>query len=209
MDSKRGIVYFITNDAMPGLIKIGKTKMEEVEIRIKQLYRGNTSVPLPFKCLFAAEVDDCFKIERLAHKVFDKARLNPNREFFLIESEAMLEWVKLMNWKDVTPKIQKELNQDVSKAEIDAAKKLPKRPPLNFTEMGMKIGEELIYVKNPQIKATIRNTKKVEYNDELYSLTALTKMLLKKDYDVQPTPYWEYKGRSLQLIYNETYPINN
>ncbi len=82
MDDKRGIFYILTNDAMPGLVKIGKTQMDDVQKRMDQLYSGITSVPLPFHCLFAAEVEDCDKMEKLAHRVFKEARLNPRREFF-------------------------------------------------------------------------------------------------------------------------------
>ena len=50
-----GIVYILTNEAMEGLIKIGKTNTS-VEQRIKEL--DNTSLPLPFQCFYAGEVHD-------------------------------------------------------------------------------------------------------------------------------------------------------
>ncbi|MBP5583804.1 MAG: GIY-YIG nuclease family protein [Bacteroidales bacterium] len=208
MDDKRGIFYILTNDAMPGLVKIGKTQMDDVQKRMDQLYSGITSVPLPFHCLFAAEVEDCDKMEKLAHRVFKEARLNPRREFFIIDAEAILEWVRLMNLKEVTPQLQKALDKDVTKEEKDAVKKLPKRPPLNFFEMGMHIGDELVFVNNPNVKVIIQEAKKVTYKGELYSLTAVTKILLNKSYDVQPTSYWTYNGRNLHNIYDETYPLN-
>ena len=92
--------------------------------------------------------------------------------------------------------------------EKDAVKKLPKRPPLNFFEMGMHIGDELVFVNNPNVKVIIQEAKKVTYEGELYSLTAVTKILLNKSYDVQPTSYWTYNGRNLHNIYDETYPLN-
>ncbi len=207
MDDKRGIFYILTNDAMPGLVKIGKTQMDDVQKRMKQLYLGVTSVPLPFQCLFAAEVEDCGKLESLAHRVFKAARLNPRREFFMIDAEDILEWVRMMNLKEITPQLQKVLDKDVSKEEKEAAKKLPKRPPLNFLEMGINAGDELMFTKDPKIKVTVCEAKRVEYNGEKYSLTALTKRLLNKKYDIQPTAYWEYKGRNLRTVYDETYPL--
>ncbi|NBO92714.1 MAG: GIY-YIG nuclease family protein, partial [Planctomycetia bacterium] len=46
------IVYVLTNEAMPGLIKIGLTS-DSVESRLTSL-SSHTGVPLPFECYFAA-----------------------------------------------------------------------------------------------------------------------------------------------------------
>jgi len=54
-----GIVYVLSNEAMPGLIKIGLTKRDELEARLNELY--STGVPLPFTCEYACRV----KIVRL------------------------------------------------------------------------------------------------------------------------------------------------
>jgi len=37
-DNTNQIVYVLTNPAMPGLVKIGKTTQLEIEERMKQLY---------------------------------------------------------------------------------------------------------------------------------------------------------------------------
>ncbi len=55
-------IYVLTNEAMPDLVKIGKTNGEDVGAGISQL--SNTSVPFPFECYFAAEVKDCSKLEQ-------------------------------------------------------------------------------------------------------------------------------------------------
>ena len=54
MNEKR-IVYILTNEAMPGLIKIGYTD-KSIEERMKELSR-HTGVPLPFSCFYAIETD--------------------------------------------------------------------------------------------------------------------------------------------------------
>jgi len=58
-------IYILTNEAMPGLVKIGFTTGENVESRIAPL-SGATGIPLPFECYFAAEVEvkDCDKLEK-------------------------------------------------------------------------------------------------------------------------------------------------
>lgn len=51
------IIYILTNEAMPGMVKVGLTN-DSVEARITHL-SSSTGVPLPFECYFAAEVSDC------------------------------------------------------------------------------------------------------------------------------------------------------
>jgi hypothetical protein len=51
-----GIVYLLTNPYMPGLVKIGMTKQEDLEKRMKELY--TTGVPVAFECQFACRVNN-------------------------------------------------------------------------------------------------------------------------------------------------------
>lgn len=53
----RQIVYVLTNSAMPGLVKIGKTTRNDLSSRMSELF--STGVPVPFDCVYACEVDDC------------------------------------------------------------------------------------------------------------------------------------------------------
>lgn len=54
--SEEGIVYVLSNEAMPGLVKIGRTNRDDLEVRLRELY--TTGVPLPFKCEYACKVAD-------------------------------------------------------------------------------------------------------------------------------------------------------
>ena len=60
-----GIVYVLTNPAMPGLVKIGKTARDSIDARLNELY--STGVPVPFECAFAARVIDEAKVESAFH----------------------------------------------------------------------------------------------------------------------------------------------
>lgn len=73
------IVYVLTNAAMPGLTKIGKTAQEDVKYRLSQLY--TTGVPVPFECVYACQVKDCREVEAALHTAFGNVRINPKREF--------------------------------------------------------------------------------------------------------------------------------
>jgi len=47
---QKGLVYVLTNPAMPRLVKIGQTT-DKITSRMNEL--NTTGVPLPFECLFA------------------------------------------------------------------------------------------------------------------------------------------------------------
>ena len=75
-----GIVYLLINEAMPGLVKIGKTTRNDPQLRVDELY--NSSVPVPFECVLAMRVDDPSSVELALHTAFGPQRVNPRREFF-------------------------------------------------------------------------------------------------------------------------------
>src|ERR1700692_3233785 len=103
------IIYILTNEAMPGLVKIGLTT-DSIESRITQL-SANTGVPLPCECYFAAEVKDCAKIEKTLHQLFSENRINPKREFFKIDPEKVVLAISIGEFREITlgsPNMAKE-----------------------------------------------------------------------------------------------------
>ncbi len=208
-DKSKGIVYVLTNQAMPELVKIGMTTRLDIDARMRELY--STGVPVPFECVYACEVksSDCAKIEKALHRAFDPNRINANREFFSIKPEQAIAILELFNRVDVTEEVAAEIENDLTIEDKAAHDKIRsgRRPPLNFKEMGIPEGAMLIYVKGPSVQVTIAGEKKVFYNGEITSLTAVTRRLLGLDYSVQPIKYWEYEGKNLRDIYDETYVI--
>ncbi len=55
-----GIIYSLTHESMPGLIKVGLT---DAGIEQRMLSLDNTSVALPFEYYYAAEVEDALAVE--------------------------------------------------------------------------------------------------------------------------------------------------
>ncbi len=197
------IVYVLTNPAMPGLVKIGKTTQADVSLRMNQLY--TTGVPVPFECVYAIAVEDCSSVELALHIAFGPSRINPNREFFKIDPEQAVAILKLLGQKDVTPQVSLELNSNVSQAEKDSGTKLKKkRPKLNFAEMGIPPESQLLF-KDGITKVQVQDDKKVIYNGEIMTLTAATRILMNTDYSVQPSPHWTFEGKLLKDIYDEVY----
>ena len=205
MSKKKEIVYVLQNEAMPGLIKIGITHDEQVDKRLQTLY--TTGVPLPFECIWAGEVDDCAEIERLIHNAFSDFRINPKREFFKLKPERVIPLLKkLASAEIMANKVEKMFNGSISVAEKEAVKQFH-RPMLDFKEMGISVGDELLYEKDPTIRVTVISNKKINFEGKEYSLSALTKKIRKLPYYVAPCKYWSYKGKNLDDIYNETYPL--
>ena len=203
-NSKSGIIYVLSNPAMPGLVKIGKTARGSVDARLGELY--STGVPVPFECEFAGLVEDEGRVEKAFHLAFGPYRLNPKREFFQIEPEQAIALLQLMITEDVTPQLQQEAdNVDVESK--SASKKLKaQRPKQNFIEMGLELGSTLQFSPFEAV-CYVESESKVTYEGESLSLTALTKKLLDTDKPLRPAPYWSYKGRKLSDIYNETYTL--
>ena len=201
-----GIVYVLTNPAMPGMVKIGRTG-REIGDRLSDLY--TTGVPLPFECEYAARVKDQNEVESAFHRAFGPYRVNPKREFFNIEPEQAITLLKLMAIEDVTPVIQKEAESvDVeAKAATEKFKK-KKRPSINLWTMGL-MGEEIVF-RDETTKAKVAYGGWIEPEgykpeDGKVSLTSYTKELLSLPSDARPNtkPYWTYKGQSLSHLYDE------
>lgn len=198
-------VYVLTNQAMPGFVKIGMTTTEDVTKRMKDLY--STGVPFPFNLEYACKVPNPKEVEQALHIAFGPQRPNPNREFFNIEPIQAIAVLSLLHTEEATEEMAKLA--DVSTPEEKSAEVAfaARRPNLNFEEMQIPIGSELCFTKS-DATVTVAGPKKVKLGDEEISLTAATRQLLGLPYSVQPSPYWTFRGKTLSAIYNETYTLD-
>lgn len=80
----KGYVYVLSNQAMPGLLKIGRSKAGG-QRRGKQIYSGDTGTPLPFELEFECFFYDCVDAEAAVHYDLNAYRVNANREFFRVD----------------------------------------------------------------------------------------------------------------------------
>lgn len=201
-----GIVYLLTNECMPGLVKIGMTSRESMDARLKELY--TTGVPMPFECVYACKVD-CYKeLERALHDAFEPYRVNPSREFFRIKTSQVMGILRLFDKGNITSEVVTELEkqQEDESAEDGSEQvktKVYRRPAQNYFEMGLKEGDVLTYVHDSSVTCIVKSERKVEYNGQLTHLTPITTELLKAKRSVQPTPHWEFNGRNLSDLYEE------
>ncbi|QTR52150.1 GIY-YIG nuclease family protein [Thiothrix unzii] len=201
-DNTSQIVYVLTNPAMPGLVKIGKTTQLEVSERMKQLY--STGVPVPFDCAFACQVKDASEVEKALHFAFGRDRTNPNREFFSIEAERVIAVLKLLKVDDITTQFEQQIEADVEAVDKQSAQHLKeaRRPRMNFQELNIPAGSILVF-KDGQAQVTVLDERKVNLNGVICSLTAATRKVLglADNYPLQPSPYWTFNGKTVKEIY--------
>ena len=196
------IVYILTNECMPDIIKIGIT--DNLSKRIKDL--DNTSTPLPFECFYALEVDKAFGIEKLLHEAFDDKRVRQNREFFNCSPEqakSALSIAEKMGGKDVTPNTSiVETQQD--QVALETAKRKKGRADY-FGILGINVGETLTFSKDSSITCEVAENGKVLFRNQLTSLSgsALT-IINEMGYNwsrIHGAGYWCYKGTTLLDLY--------
>lgn len=187
------IIYILTNEAMPGYVKIGKTATN-LEQRIKEL-SASTSIPLPFTCFYACTVKDSSFVEHQLHDAFDDSRINPRREFFQIDPERVVSALKLAELKNVTPKRDIVESQDDQKALNHARSE--KRAKFRFKMVDIPVGAELTFSRDESIKATVVDNQSISFRGETTSLSASAQKILGYDYSVAGTSYWLYDGETL------------
>lgn len=193
-------VYVLTNPFMPGLVKIGITS--DLETRLKSLH--TTGVPVAFECHFAGEIENARLVENRFHKAFDDKRVNPSREFFKIEPEKVIGLLELLVKKETTPKkdIVEDQNEQIA---LDNARKQKSR--IDIFSLGLKIGDELSFLKDSSIKAIVINHNTINYANEPQSLSsAALKILNSMGYQwraVSGPNYWTINGKSLATLRDE------
>ena len=202
------IVYVLTNPAMPELTKIGITRNKDVETRFRQLY--TTAVPFPFKCVFACQVKDSAEVESALQMAFEKYRVNPKREFYEIQPKNVIAVLQLLSVKDVTPQVDKKLSKELDNTDKKSRDDFERsrRPLMNFAKMEIPKGSPLIY-KDGKKQVTVVDDRRVKYKGRVRYLAGVTKEILGKGrgYQIQPSPYWTYQGKTLKTIYDETYEV--
>jgi hypothetical protein len=192
------IIYILTNEAMEGLVKIGRTSTS-VEQRIKEL--DNTSMPLPFQCFYAGEVADSTFVESHLHQAFSDKRVRNNREFFRIDPNQVKAAIQIASPVDVTPRNDIVVDPSDIQALKKAAANEERRSRLRFTELGIPIGAVLTFTKDPTCTCTVVSDGKVNFESEVISPSAAAlKVIRQLGYQwaaVSGSDYWMYEDETL------------
>lgn len=200
--ANEGVVYILTNEAMDGLVKIGKTK--DLKTRLRDL--DHTTVPFPFQCFYAAVVDDMDRVERLMHEALGDRRVRSNREFFRIEPTRARAALRLAELRDVTPVLDVAADEEGERA-LDQERR--RKPNLNMAAIGVPIGAPLAHVDDPSVTCIVTGPQEVAFNGRRMSLTGATKEAYKVMGRVTPSEtyqggmHWTHEGKTLVAIRRE------
>jgi len=140
-----GVIYILTTPFMPDIFKIGRTE-RNVEDRIKPL--DTTSMPAPFRRVYAAEVNDVVIVEKRIHNIFIDKRIRRNREFFEKGSlEQLIEAIKLTKIREVTPK-NDIFNEPLDKEVLEKCSEVEERKnKWAFKDLRIPINSLLIFLR--------------------------------------------------------------
>ena len=199
-------VYILTNESMPGIIKIGLTE-NAVSERILQL--DTTSVPVPFQCYYAAKVEDYKKVEKALHTAFGDFRIRPNREFFRMDPFRVKAILEVMAIEDVTPKSELVASPEDVIALRSTGSNARR---FIFSSAGIPVGAKLNFVKDSSLVATVASDTTVTYKGASFSLSlAALEALRDCGYNwtsVQGPEYWLYNGETVGSLRNQHEKVN-
>jgi hypothetical protein len=188
-------VYILTNEAMPGIIKIGMTTAE-IENRMLQL--DTTGVPLPFECYYAARVNDQKKVEKALHEAFGDHRVRKTREFFRLDPYKAKVILELVAEQEVTPKSDVVADASDEEALVEARKR---RARFTFSSARVPIGATLTFSKGDGYTAIVVDDSRVDFRGEITSLSASAQRILKElGYSwvaAQGPAFWLFEGETL------------
>jgi hypothetical protein len=132
---------------------------------------------------------------------YEKEEKELLKKFWETNEEIILAAVSILKEDDDIEPEQQELFKDIYKT----ISKKRKSPQLNFIEIGIPIGSELIFKNNMNVKSIVSANKTVRYKGEEKSLSALTKELLKSENSVRGTDYWLFNNKSIREYYDKKY----
>lgn len=192
----KGLVYILTNPCLDGWVKIGMTERNDIEKRLQEL-NVPTNLPLSYRCYAIYEVDEPDKVEKFIHNLIDRIddslrarepRKNGGfrkREFFKISPETAYGIFKeiailrneIDNLKFYMPTIEESQEQEIAESRT-------KRSNNSFKLLNIEVGEEISFLYDDNIAAKVfNNQNKVEFENEVYSVTGLAKKILIEKYN--------------------------
>ena len=212
-----GYIYIFTNPSFPQYVKIGYAN--NVEQRLDELNRS-TAVPFSFRVYATYEVDSNLSDKKL-HSILDK--LNPElrsteevdgkrrvREFYAMPPEdaySILEAIaeinnyrhRLKKWKASAAE-----QRDEALAEEINEQHQERMLPFTFSSCGIAVGEQVEFScignEHTGTLCEVVDDKRISYNGEIWSLTALAKHMTGVKSAIAGPKYFKYKGEWLNSI---------
>ncbi len=157
-----GIVYVMWNELFPEMVKIGVTtgsKPKDVEKRRREL-SNHENMPQPFEAKYAIYVNNYKQIEHLIHKALTKLRHTPKREFFKIDVEDAISYLRgfVISGSAVEVKIENKFVADEQKAKRKLKRQ---RDTITFKSLNLPVGTLLHFVGDPSLTVRTANSSRI------------------------------------------------
>ena len=198
----KGYIYIMTNPALKDMVKIGYAK--DVEQRRQQL--STTALPYDYEIYATYETPGALEDKKL-HRMIDTLnpdlRVSKNREFYIMTPEQAYELLEAIAAISGSQDKLKKIVPDNANSSNNETK--TKNPPIDFYKCGIPEGAKLVYKDDPNISVTVKSNRKVLYNNELTSLSAVVAMIknISSGHVAGPL-YFTYNGKLLTDIAKET-----
>ena len=221
----KGYIYILKNASFPDYVKIGYA--DNVEERVKQL-NSSECTPFAFRVYATYEVNSRLMDKRI-HSIIDK--LNPKlrsideyngqkrvREFYAMSPEdaySIFQAIaeindctdKLKKWEVSEESIREEkIAEDIAE-EANYERKIRNENYTFYKTWNLSVGAELVYVNDSNIKVTVVDERRLNYNGEVMYMTPFAKLISGKQY-LTNGPGWvsrhfTYNGEVLFDIENK------
>ena len=210
-EKKAGVIYILTNPSFPDYVKIGYA--HNIETRLKQLNRSET-IPFAFR-VYAVYAVESELTDKELHKLIDK--LNPDlrtienfdgkervKEFYAMSAEdayGLLECIaKISGTLDRLQRLAPEGHEILDEQIANEVRETVRRGPFRFSACNIPIGSQIEFIEDSSVKATVVDDRRIEYNGETTSVSALAQKLKGFDHAVQGTLWFTYQGEKLTDI---------
>ena len=208
---KAGVIYILTNPSFPEYVKIGYAN--DIEKRLKQLNRSE-AIPFAFRVYAVYNVTSRLTDLEL-HRLIDK--LNPElraidtfdgkervKEFYAMSPEdayELLECIaKISGTEDRLQRLTPEGHEVLDEQIAEEVRETAKRGPFRFGTYNIPVGSELVFVDDESIRVTVVDDRRIKYEGEITSVSALAQKLKGFDHPVQGALWFTYNGKKLTDI---------
>ena len=209
-EKKAGVIYILTNPSFPDYVKIGYA--HNIERRLRQLNRSET-IPFAFRVYAVYRVESELTDKEL-HKLIDK--LNPDlrtienfdgrervKEFYAMSAEdayGLLECIaKISGTEERLQRLTPEGHEILDEQIANEVREVARRGPFRFSECNP-VGSEIAFIEDESIKAVVVDDRRIEFDGETTSVSALAQKLKGFEHPVQGTLWFTYQGEKLTDI---------
>jgi hypothetical protein len=201
----KGYVYVLTNPSFrDDWVKIGKSKRLP-DVRGKEL--SNTAVPLDYEVYATLHTVRFNEAEKMIHNFIDKIsdlRINKRRESFNIAPEVIYDIllsIKELLGDEAILELKGD-NVEIAN-EVNPGTKRKASQRFDFYSRGIKDGDVIQFIEDPNIKAVVQGERTVIYENKTWYLSPLVKELYTRTNNVNPSgayqgpAYFTFNGRKL------------